>query len=1157
MSNTPHLKSNSPLTRRNLLRFLSTGAIGGTLLPHLSAQRPPGRGPKLPADEPPEKIWDVQAPQKSAPGQGNAVFLNGQIVYTSGLLGGALILQDVQTGQTNFTSPDYLGVSNAVAVGGKIYFIAARLGRGAQLMCHDMASTDPPSVIYSTHIFGQLSAQGRYLYFVEQKGNSNYAACWDTSANAMVWSVDCQNSVDASSQPSVTSGAVIYGFIDRLVAIDPATQKILWTFDHPINSNNALYNLALGDGNVYCTCNNTLYGVDLTTGKGWQWSGTSALSDPAVYNGVVFVGDTAGKLNGIQGSADGAVAPGNAAWPALPLGGIVTGPTIIEDGIAYCANNFLVAVDLTAAQPKSVTYTAAGPVTMLNGVENGVAYFSYNGGSRSAAVDIGQQLHEFFCESQLMADDYVASSTQPSGYQPANPCYRTHVRLLDTDSNPRVNKSVKVWASDAVTITSSGTTYALGPGSAAWLMTDNSGELEIIAAAQDISTPALYLWGTFMDQQEAIVIYPDHSALTKLSAAPDSDWSQGKTFDGNDLLTNPGGSSALASTVRNTLGGVAQSLALTRTQRAGRHRRGRRRATTPPGGIADTSTYIAFPHSTPNIVYQSTAGNADRVYVQSNTPNWSTVINADGTLSYQPGMTRLNLQDVLTLDFATFVQNVARGASKVAKVVVNTADAVYHTITDDLGRIYRFAVDTVEKAIAVVSSILKTVLKDIVKAVEWLSWLFNWDDFLATKDLMKAELTANVGKLKTWLQTQQGSYAGVHQTMKLLSGANGIDNANTAIPGKTFQSVQVDNNDPQATYGANGAQSYTPSMSLRSKVTQNAGQGTVTDSTLLSSGDPGNIVAAGEVFIKTVESKLATDFKTLWGDLERMGANFKLLIANPNKFVENGIADVTQLAKDVEKTLLDFIDAVVEGFITMLAQILDDILDMANATIHIPVISELWQLISHSPLTVLDLCALLTAVPVTLVEKAIHGVNAALPGTPPPLNQNIAFAFAGSFSAIFDGLTDLLDFPDTGMEARIAFGLSILAQGFNFPDNEIGNPDGNQLLLYAVSWLPVAQAAFLFAAQKANPVLKQKVSDVSSEINFTYGTLTLVLSCAIGAVDPAYAGTDYFGMISGILSSVPYMAKFAATGPGLSPPRIAVSVIDGVFEATSLGFSLA
>ncbi|MEI9814327.1 MAG: hypothetical protein WDO18_17535 [Acidobacteriota bacterium] len=42
--------------------------------------------------------------------------------------------------------------------------------------------------------------------------------------------------------------------------------------------------------------------------------------------------------------------------------------------------------------------------------------------------------------------------------------------------------------------------------------------------------------------------------------------------------------------------------------------------------------------------------------------------------------------------------------------------------------------------------------------------MFNWDDFLGTKDLMKKALADNVGKLKTWLQTQQGNFGTVHQT---------------------------------------------------------------------------------------------------------------------------------------------------------------------------------------------------------------------------------------------------------------------------------------------------------------------------------------------------------------------------------------------------------
>lgn len=1149
--------NNAFVTRRNLLKMFSGGFTGGSLLPHLSAQQKqahsaaPVRG--LHTDDPPVKIWDVPSPQAFSGGTGDSVVINGQIAYASATFAGKMILQDLQTGATTFQSPTYLAVGNARAIGSQLYFITSRLLQGSPITRYDPA-TQSLTTIYNTNNVGLLGSSGRFLYFIENKQGVDYMACWDTVAGRLLFSTNAGNSVDAGS-PAVESGDVIvYGFIDRLMAVDP-TGKNLWTFHHPENDNNVLYSLAAADGNVYFTTGNTLYAVDLTSGKlAWQWTGNSPLGDPVTYNGVVLVGDVGGNFNAIQGTAGGTVAPGKAAWPALPFGSNLAGPIFVEDGIAYTASNVLIAIELNPAEPKIVTYAMNAPVSELNGVENGVVYFAYANNSRVAAVDMGHQIHEFFCDSHLMADDYVASS-QASGYQPASPRYRTHVRLLDPSSNPRVDKSVKVWASDTITITSGGYSSTVGPNKPVWLQTDTAGEIEIISAASDISTPALYLWGTFMDPQEAIVIYPDHRSLTTLSSVQGSDLAAAKTFDGTDMLADKSGTGDLASTITNTLGGVAQSLDQTR----------RRNVVSLPirsaqrlKGASPTESYIAFPESTPNMLYQAKAGNTDRVYVRNSVPNWTTVINVDGTISFQPTAALISLTATATLDFAAFVQNVAKGAHKIARIVVNTTDAVYHAITDELGQIYHFVVDTVEKAIAVVSSVLKTIVKDIVKAVEWLSWLFNWTDILDTKNQIKSALTTNAGKLKSWLQTQQGDFALLHTRVQTLATSNGTDAASKATAGRTIQSVQVQDNDPQATYGASGAQAYTPSKSLQSRITQNSGQGTVTSSTMLMAGGPDNIVSAAQLFIQTVESRLAGDFKTLGGDLAKVIGNFKLLIADPGEFVKHGVAELIQLMKDVAKTLLDFVDAIVESFIGGLAQIIDDILALANTTIHIPVISDLWQLISRSPLTVLDLCALLAAVPVTIIEKAIRGEKvSALPGAAPPLNKNIGFAFLGSFSLVFDGLNDLMDFSDTGIEAYLIFGLSLLTQGLNFPDDEIGNPDGNQILLYAVSWFPVAVSAFLFASARTNVPLKNKVSKQAPMINFMYGAVQLVMASWIGVLDRDYAGKDNLGMIAGILGSVPFLAKIAATGEAMSPQRVAVSTIDGVFEATSLGLTVA
>lgn len=1142
-------------TRRDLMKWLSSG-IGAASVSPLAAQnpktRPAASGGGFHADDPPVKIWDVPAPQTSSGGVGESVFLNGQIAYSASTFGGKLVLQDVQTGASSFSSPAYLFVGNPAAVGSQIYVIIGRVLQGFFLQRYD-PSTQTLTTVYTPNNLALLGTNGRYLYFVENKQNLNYLACFDPVTEQIVFSSYSDTMVSAGSPPVAADNVIVYGMIDRLIAVDP-TGQILWTFQHPQNDSNVLYTLAAADGNVFFTVGNTLYAVDLTDGTlAWEWTGASALGNPVAYGGVVFVGDAAGNFNAIQSAAGGAVAPGKAAWPALPAGGNLTGPIFIEDGIAYFANTVLNAVDLSTSPPRMITYALSGPVSVLNGVENGVAYLSYSSNSRVAAVDIGHQLHEFFCDSQLMAEDYTAAPDQAAGYQPANPSYRTHVRLLDPNGNPRVNKSVKVWASDSVTITSGRDTFTLGPAASAWLSTDSAGEIEIVSTATDISTPALYVWGTFMDPGEAIVIYPDHRSLTSLAGVQGSALAQAKAFDGSDLLADKSGSEALASIVRNTLGGVAQSVERTRTERAGSPgpRTARRLQ-----GVPAVDTYIAFPGSTPNMLYQATAGSTDRVYIRGSLPNWTAGIVPGGSVIFGPGSPAPALIEATSLDFGAFLQNVARGARAVVLIVANTTDAVYHTITDDLGFVYHFAIDTVEKAIAVVSAVLKTIVKDVLKAVEWLSWLFNWSDILDTKNQIKSALTANVGKLKDWLAVQQSDFGSLHNLVQTLTASNGGDTAAKAVSGVTFQSVQVQGNNPQVAWGAGGAQAFTPSKALLSKVTLNAGQGSVT--TLLTSGITDDIVNAAQTFLQTIEAKLASDFASLGGDLEKIAGDFTLLMTDPGEFVKHGIADLIQLIKDVGKTFLDLVDAVIESFISGLTQILDGILSLAATPIQIPVVSDLWRVISRDSLTVLDVCALLAAVPVTLVEKALSGLGAeTLPGAAPPLNRNIAFVFAASFSLVFDALNDLFDFPDTGTEAYIIFGLGLLTQGMNFPDDEIGNPDNAQIFLYAVSWFPVALSAFLFAASKSNPALKKKVSDGLPVIYFAYGCLQVILATWIGVFDPEYAGPKNLGMIAGIFAGIPLLAKVEATGEALSARRIAVSTIDGVFEATSLGLTAA
>jgi hypothetical protein len=81
------------------------------------------------------------------------------------------------------------------------------------------------------------------------------------------------------------------------------------------------------------------------------------------------------------------------------------------------------------------------------------------------AIDLANLVHQFFAESELMVEDYNTSTGKPS-----TTSYRTHIQLFDPNKNPRLLKSVKVWASDTMTITSGGKTYVIDTNKSAWLI---------------------------------------------------------------------------------------------------------------------------------------------------------------------------------------------------------------------------------------------------------------------------------------------------------------------------------------------------------------------------------------------------------------------------------------------------------------------------------------------------------------------------------------------------------------------------------------------------------------------------------------------------------------------------------------------------------------
>ncbi len=163
------------------------------------------------------------------------------------------------------------------------------LGRGGNSCAHDMASTGAPTDLYSTHVFGQLSAQGRYFVFRRKQKQQqlrrllgHFGECDGMVGRLPEQRRGQQRPGGHKQRRDLRVHRPVGG--DR--SSDPADPLDL-------SSSNEQRERPLQLGRrrrkrlLHCSQHPLWRQFGL--GKGWQWSGTSALSDPAVYNGVVFV----------------------------------------------------------------------------------------------------------------------------------------------------------------------------------------------------------------------------------------------------------------------------------------------------------------------------------------------------------------------------------------------------------------------------------------------------------------------------------------------------------------------------------------------------------------------------------------------------------------------------------------------------------------------------------------------------------------------------------------------------------------------------------------------------------------------------------------------------------------------------------------------------
>ncbi|QOY85859.1 outer membrane protein assembly factor BamB family protein [Paludibaculum fermentans] len=995
---------------------------------------------------------------------------------------------------------------------------------------------------------------------------------YDLDAQAQLWITPLQGSPTKARFALGAAGQVFVAVDGSIMAVNVQTGAIQWTSSFAGTPKGVCVSGAL----VYVsTSMGTVQSFDVGSGAaGWAWPPdnknlSTALSAPYTYCNGIYCTDSGGNFYAINTSTKAQ------EW-VVDLGHpIDSAPVYIEDGYAYLSTRTsdsqqtsatIYAVDLTSSGTKTLSYCTDQSGTVI-GVDNGICYVSNQNSYNLCAIDFVDQFHQFYCDSTLLADSAQGAPDNPI---PSTPLYRTHVQLLDTNRNPRINKAVRVWASDTINVTINGKAFTIGPSASASAASDFAGEVSITVEATDVSCPTLFLWSDFMDTNEAMMIYPDHYVVEKLSGVTASDMAAATSYDGQTILVDPDSASAAANTIVSTLGNTSVSLSLTRKHmakvrmsvtEARRKRRSRRK-----GRMSATSSegdFIAF--SPKNLVYNGdvTQNGNTRVYEPGSVPNFTTVLDAaTGKWSFQPGTTETSLaaaEATTGLGFESFVSNVVKGARKVVKLVVATTEKVLHTITDELGNIYNITVTALEHALAVVSGFLKSVVKDIVKVVEWLSEIFNWGKILAAKDTIKNTAIKNLTALADQTATMTPAFrASVDAALdgaisKIQGGLGALD----AYFKKSMKASQKNDNDPTPIYNANGKQSYPQSRWGTGKVTDNAANTTEDSSSLsvASTPIPSDFLPAVDALAAAVHQQLSGALSSIGEDLEAFFSNFGNLMKDPTKFVTNSISDVMNLLGDLLVDMLRLLKSVLDALIDNLPALLRGAIAIIQRPIRIPIVSQLWEVISRDQLSMFDLIALVVAIPSAIITDLIPNNTAAAKAPRSATGDftdltGIATILNGMTYSVMDAWGDLSNASGNGGVAMAAASLTAIGIGLSVP---VSSTDPFVFAYWSLAALPLILSAANYAkAKEQDPAVSKAWARTVSRLNGGYGAMMLIMA-SVGAIlnHADFLGQDGQTVLANVFTYIPYVGKTVAQGEPFSPGRVGAGITDGVCDTTA------
>jgi hypothetical protein len=527
--------------------------------------------------------------------------------------------------------------------------------------------------------------------------------------------------------------------------------------------------------------------------------------------------------------------------------------------------------------------------------------------------------------------------------------YTTHINLKDANDESLINKSIKVTCSEWLYATINGKTYSLDKDAPAEVPTDALGNVTIITAANDISSPIFHVEADFIDK--TLNIYPNGRIKKAIRAIQSgTDLRTAQTQDGEALIP-PGFS-------EEKLSGVAQNICLLNqaasqlkedlkdntyvavTDKGIKHDGGLDLSSLPSDFFlaADNEESSASPSSNENSIASTIA---------------STTKHILGDVLHELG--RFFVKEIeLIRDGVTYL---AKGVSFFLKPY----EQALHFMFTIAGKTWNVIINSIPGLSKVMGWLFKLLKAGLEKLMGWAGHIFGWDDIWRTHKLLATFLTNSLNygaaelkkNAEQWKDDVAQVLDGVEQRLKEAV----IPDAIRAVKPRQQARSNAKNSHLTNTLQA-------PGGNWSFYQIQHGG---------MLTGDDQH--SHGDVLSQFYKDVVVPTKDAIWDNLKHDVADIEKLLSDSTT-----IADVYQLVSDLIETMIEPVKALIVGLIDFFEDLIEDIQHVLTNDSKIPVISDLYEWLTgvmgeQETFSAIKGMSLLLAVPVSYLCKAIKAAT--------------------------------------------------------------------------------------------------------------------------------------------------------------------------------------